>query len=78
MKRERRLKVLGGGLGWLLGFGAVWSLFGLAVLGGSGYVMVRALRPGRKDEALGILRERYARGEIDQPTFTRMKRELGS
>lgn len=62
----------------MLGFSVVWSLLGLAVLGGGGYIMVRALtRPSRENEVLSILRERYAKGEIDQPTFERMKRELG-
>ncbi|TBH20507.1 SHOCT domain-containing protein [Thermus thermamylovorans] len=64
-----------GGLGWSL-----WAwihpllLLGLLILGV--YLVVRALTPRREDRALEILRERYARGEIDKETFERMKRDL--
>ena len=32
---------------------------------------------GRRDEALEILRQRYARGEIDKQEFDTRKRDLG-
>lgn len=35
-----------------------------------------ATAPKRADRALEILRERYARGEIDRETYERMKRDL--
>ena len=38
--------------------------------------LVGALAPERRDRALEVLRERYARGEIDKETFERMKRDL--
>ena len=34
-------------------------------------------RPAQRDEALEILRQRYARGEIDTQEFETRKRELG-
>ena len=57
--------------GWLWPF--LW--LGLLVLGV--YLVARALtRRERTDRALEILRERYARGELDKETFERMKRDL--
>lgn len=66
------------------GFGMGWmALLELAVLGLLVYVLVRAVgRPTpppaapREDRALGILRERYARGEIDRETFERIRVDL--
>jgi len=34
-------------------------------------------RPGARDEALEILRQRYARGEIDKQEFDTRRRDLG-
>ncbi|MCL4455634.1 MAG: SHOCT domain-containing protein [Deinococcus sp.] len=61
-----------GGWGWLIQ---------LLLLAAIIYVLVRAFSgPARPTEtssrALDILRERYAKGEIDQETFERMKAEL--
>jgi uncharacterized membrane protein len=58
---------------------AFWASVVVAVV-----LLVRAVvghapsgTPGREiDEPLGILRRRYAAGEIDQPTYERMKHEL--
>jgi len=72
----------GGGWGWGW-FGIVhmvlwWFLIilGIVVLakwlfGGS------SSRPAGEDRALVILRERYARGEIDKSEFEARKRDLG-
>ncbi len=64
-----------GGFGWV--FGILW----FALLAWLVYALVRALgrteAPGGGDRALELLRERYARGEIDRETFERMKRDLG-
>ncbi len=51
----------------LLVLGAVWLLRGLDVLPGRGR---------RRREALAILEERFARGEIDLEEFERRKRAL--
>jgi putative membrane protein len=73
----------GGGWGWSW-FGIVhmvlwWFLIilGIVVLakwlfGGGGS------RAGGDDRALAILRERYARGEIDKQEFDARRRDLGS
>jgi len=64
---------MGWGFGWL-GWLYPFLLLGLLVLGV--YLVVRTLAPKREDRALEILRERYARGEIDKETFERLKRDL--
>ena len=66
-------------LGWvgMLGFWAVVVLLGTLLVrwaAGSG----QGARRPEEDEALSILRRRYAAGDIDQETFERMKRELTS
>jgi putative membrane protein len=38
----------------------------------------RSPGPARQDEALEILRQRYARGEIDREEFLQMREELAS
>jgi putative membrane protein len=68
-----------GGGGWF--FGLLWFLLIAWLV----WTLVRAMggggSPGESraasDRALEILRERYARGEIDRETFERMKRDLG-
>ncbi len=60
-------------MGW---WGPLLSLLWFALLGLLVYWIVRTLAPERRDRALEVLRERYARGEIDKETFERMKRDL--
>jgi len=66
-----------GGWGWGgMGFG--W-LIPLAVIGLIVWAVVSATRsnpPAGGDRALGILKERYARGEIDRDTYESMRRDL--
>ncbi|GIW26250.1 SHOCT domain-containing protein [Meiothermus sp.] len=72
-------------MGWPYGYGMMggcgWlgMLVQLAVLVLLVYLLVRAFsRPSSegRDRALDILRERYARGELDKESFERMKRDL--
>ena len=75
-----------GMMGWggMGGFGGFFGLFSarhfLALLGLPVYLGCRALgrwegRTG-KDEALEALRLRYAKGELAEETFKKLKREL--
>jgi putative membrane protein len=65
-----------GGLVMMLMMLVFWGLviaglvIGLRWLVGQGH-------PARRDEALEILRQRYARGEIDKQEFETRKRDLG-
>lgn len=60
------------------GTGALWPLFILFwILLITGVVVIIGwLLRGKADSPLEILRRRYARGEIDRETYTRMRREL--
>jgi putative membrane protein len=55
-----------------------WLVFLLAVgaIAGLIFYNARLLRKKKKDRAIEILRERYAKGEVDEKTFLRMKAEL--
>ncbi|GGN02385.1 hypothetical protein GCM10007092_15830 [Thermus composti] len=62
--------------GW---WGWLYPLLFLALLFLGVYLVAKALRGEASrtgDRALEVLRERYARGEIDKETFERMKRDL--
>jgi putative membrane protein len=63
------LLLVGGGIA-----AAVW----FARQGSHGMSQGYRQEPSQRNEALGILRERYARGEIDREEFERMRDELGS
>ncbi len=60
------------------GMGALWPLFILfwILLIAGVVVVIGWLLRGKADTPLEILRRRYARGEIDRETYTRMRREL--
>lgn len=76
----------GWGYGWgMMGpFGWLVSLLFLALIVLGILYLWRALEPGQKgggsasgsDKALDIARERYAKGEIGQEEFERLKRDL--
>jgi putative membrane protein len=60
----------GAGLGWLVPL-AFLSLAGLAVLR-----LSQSSPPANGDRAMGILAERYARGDIARDTYEAMRRDL--
>jgi putative membrane protein len=71
---------------WMWGAGGIvmmvmMLLFWGAVIAGI-VIAIRWLTsqaaPGRRDEALDILRQRYARGEIDREEFEARRRDLGA
>lgn len=63
------------------GGGVVTFLFWILVIGGIIYLvryLVQSTRDTQQNKtALDILRERYARGEIDKEEFEKKKRDLG-
>ena len=66
--------------GWGWAGMLLMALFWVAVIAGAIWLIARLLR-GRGGRAAGssahdILRERYARGEIDQETYQSMRSEL--
>lgn len=72
--------------GWsgMMGFGGLMMLLFWVLLIAGAIVLLRRLRardldPGNRPErpgALDILKERYARGEIDREAFEQMRRDL--
>ncbi|MQA13971.1 MAG: SHOCT domain-containing protein [Pseudonocardiaceae bacterium] len=68
----------GGMMGWML----VWPLFVLVGLALLGYVVFRLVQggstsaPAVASSARQILDERFARGEIDEQQYRRMRDEL--
>lgn len=67
----------GGGLfmGMMMLFG---SLFWIALLVLIVVAIMRLWPQGREDEALSLLRQRYARGEIDSEEFEKRRRDLSA
>ena len=67
----------GMGLGMLLFWGLVFAAVLLLARGFGGRCAANPQRP-RENSALEILRERYARGEIDKAEFEEKRRDLGA
>lgn len=71
----------GYGGGWMgygfLPMGLIWLLLLVAAVVLVVWLVGRAGGGGQGDGALEILRQRYARGELDREEFERMKEELG-
>ncbi|AEB12857.1 SHOCT domain-containing protein [Marinithermus hydrothermalis] len=76
--------MMGPGFGMGFGFGGLGMIlfWGLLILGIVWIVQTLAQRPPasgsqrESDQALEILRERYARGEITREEFERLKQDL--
>mgnify|MGYP001080064926 CR=1 FL=1 len=65
------------GMGWWMVFGgAFWILFWVSII----WLVVGGRLQGERQppsrDPLDIARERYARGEIDQATFDRIRQDL--
>jgi len=65
------------GFGMLVIMAIFWGLIITGLVLGIRW-LVRLDGPGRRDAALDILRERYARGEIDREEFESRRRDLKS
>jgi putative membrane protein len=65
-----------GSWGWGMGFGWIVPLAIIGLIVWAVVYATRANRSGSGDGALGILKERYARGEIDRETYESMRRDL--
>ncbi|MDZ7705497.1 MAG: SHOCT domain-containing protein [Trueperaceae bacterium] len=77
----------GWGMGWGMGFGLLWIILLLVIVVLLGVWLVQRANQrdgaaggseeaGEKDDPLEIAKRRYAKGEIDQEEFERLKREL--
>jgi putative membrane protein len=66
-----------GGLVMMLMMLVLWGLVIAGLVLGVRWLTGQG-RPERRDEAFEILRQRYARGEIDKQEFETRKRDLGS
>jgi putative membrane protein len=65
-----------GGLVMMLMMLVFWGLVIAGLVVGLRWLIGQG-RPTSRDEALEILRQRYARGEIDKQEFEARKRDLG-
>ena len=67
-------------MGWGMGFGWIFMLLFWGLVFYGLYALIRNLAGGRggggEKTPLDILKERYARGEIDREEFERRKRDL--
>jgi putative membrane protein len=65
-----------GGWGFGMGFGWIIPILIVGLIVWAVLTATRSRQADRPDRSLTILRERFARGEIDKDTFESMRREL--
>jgi putative membrane protein len=66
---------MGHGIGWIFII-LFWALIIYLVVRGTGRWSGKGTGPGPQKSAEEILKERYAKGEINKEEFERMKRDL--
>jgi len=66
-----------GGLLMMLMMFLFWGVVIAGLVLGLRWLVSQGRPPAPRDEALEILRQRYARGEIDKQEFEARKRDLG-
>jgi len=68
------------GMGWLMGFGVIWTILFWAVVIAVIVWAVKKLAGGggttSRNTPLDIARERYAKGEISREEFEQLKKDL--
>jgi len=65
------------GLGMLGFMLLVWAVVIVGLVAAIRWLARQGREPRREDAALDILRQRYARGEIDREEYETKKRDLG-
>lgn len=64
--------------GWNMGWMSIWWILGLAVIALAIWAVLQSVRPrdGAGESPEEVLKQRYARGEIDRDTYQRMLTDL--
>lgn len=66
------------GMSGTMVFMAFAWLFLIVALVAGAWWLIRSIAPHRRDSALSILRERYARGEISREEYESRRRDLAA
>lgn len=64
--------------GWHMGWMGIWWIAGAAIIAIVLWLAIKAARGSGEsgDSPETVLKRRYAKGEVDQPTYERMLAEL--
>ena len=70
--------MMGGSYGWMMAWMLIWLLVVIALVAVAVFAVVRFSGPRTKprDEALNVLRRRYAAGELDEDEYRRRRSGL--